>query len=401
MPDLLIIEDENSLLEALVDGLEVAFPDATTHGVGSVEAALSIIEQGPPKLIISDVRLPGKSGLDLLIEARQQWPSIRFILMSAYASVNGKDVIAHGATHFLRKPFALNDMIRAVQKSLQDSQFNTSELSLSLGDVMQILNWARKTSVIHVSNGGEDGQVFLENGDVVHAETGAMTGAEAFSHIAAWPHVRFRSEAVEAAPERTIDQPFSALHQLLKTVLTDEAKQDIPINFFTLDNPSSADTDPESAAVEGEDKKGTIQENNLPKSSDAPADAVAQPTKETKKMAKVNLEKLEEIEGFQGACLVDSDSGMVLGMQGGGPVDLEVAAAGNTQVVRAKRKTMTSLNIADTIEDMLITLQNAYHLIRPLETNEALFLYLVLDRKKSNLAMARHELKTFEKGLEF
>jgi len=115
----------------------------------------------------------------------------------------------------------------------------------------------------------------------------------------------------------------------------------------------------------------------------------------------VKLDKLNEIAGFVGAALVDSDSGMALGMLGGGPINLEVAAAGNTEVVRAKRRVAASLGITDAIEDILITLTRQYHLIRPLESNADLFLYVVLDRSRANLALARHELKSFEQTLDF
>jgi hypothetical protein len=115
--------------------------------------------------------------------------------------------------------------------------------------------------------------------------------------------------------------------------------------------------------------------------------------------AKETLPKLLEIEGCIGACIVDSNSGMMLGALGGAGLDLEVAAAGNTEVVRAKRKTMKALNLNDHIEDILITLGKAYHLIRPLHSNDALFIYLVLDKGRSNLAMARHQLRAIEKEL--
>lgn len=117
-------------------------------------------------------------------------------------------------------------------------------------------------------------------------------------------------------------------------------------------------------------------------------------------MAKINLGALSAIDGFVATALVDSTSGLALATEGNA-IDLELAAAGNTEVLRAKKKTAQSLHLNDHIEDILITLGKQYHILRPLDRNADLFLYLVLDRHKANLAMARHELRKFEKGLEF
>jgi hypothetical protein len=112
------------------------------------------------------------------------------------------------------------------------------------------------------------------------------------------------------------------------------------------------------------------------------------------------LKEAMGIEGAIGVALVDWESGLCLGTLGGGKLlDLNLAAAGNTDVVRAKMRTMESLRLGDTIEDILITLEKQYHLIRLLKNprnGTGLFLYLVLDRSKSNLALARYNLARVE-----
>ena len=88
-----------------------------------------------------------------------------------------------------------------------------------------------------------------------------------------------------------------------------------------------------------------------------------------------SLDELLSCDGALCAALVDAASGMNLGTAGSG-VDLELAAAGNSEVVKAKLKTMRSLGLNDVIEDILITLGKHYHIVRPLARNDGVFLYL-------------------------
>ena len=105
------------------------------------------------------------------------------------------------------------------------------------------------------------------------------------------------------------------------------------------------------------------------------------------------------IDGAIAAAVVDFASGMLLAGGGSPAVDLEIAAAGNTEVMSAKMKTMKMLGLNDNIEDILITLGKQYHLLRPLVKHEGLFLYSVLDKSKSNLALARRSLVETERNL--
>ncbi|GAM04046.1 MULTISPECIES: hypothetical protein [Novosphingobium] len=115
------------------------------------------------------------------------------------------------------------------------------------------------------------------------------------------------------------------------------------------------------------------------------------------------LNECLEIDGAKAVALVDLATGMAVATAGdSNGLDLNVAAAGNTNVMKAKLATMKELGLDDEVEDVLISLSSQYHMIRPLtdDSGKGLFLYLVLDKAKANLGMARFKVSRIEADLK-
>jgi len=105
-----------------------------------------------------------------------------------------------------------------------------------------------------------------------------------------------------------------------------------------------------------------------------------------------SLEKvLETLLSFDGAlcvAVVDSDSGMILGKAGSG-MEMDLAAANASVILRARLASTKALGTKEKIDDMLISLSSQVQIIHPLPQNPSIFTYLIGDKSKSSLAMAR------------
>lgn len=105
------------------------------------------------------------------------------------------------------------------------------------------------------------------------------------------------------------------------------------------------------------------------------------------------LEELMQINGAIASGVIDWESGMALGMKSNGNFDIELACAGNSEVIKAKMATMKSLGLDGEISDILITLTNQIHIISVVPGHSELAVYLALDSSKANLALARAAVK--------
>ncbi len=104
------------------------------------------------------------------------------------------------------------------------------------------------------------------------------------------------------------------------------------------------------------------------------------------------VDDMMSINGAIAASVIDWQSGMSLGMRSLSGFDIELASAGNSEVVKAKMETMKSLGLNGHIKDMLITLTDQLHIICMVESQPELCLYAVLDASKANLALARNKI---------
>jgi predicted regulator of Ras-like GTPase activity (Roadblock/LC7/MglB family) len=102
------------------------------------------------------------------------------------------------------------------------------------------------------------------------------------------------------------------------------------------------------------------------------------------------LTKLLSFDGALSAALVDSETGMILGKAGSG-IDMDLAAAGASVILRARLASIKALGSDERIDDVLISLTSQVQIIHPLPSNPSIFTYLIGDKSKSSLAMARYK----------
>lgn len=395
---LLVVDDEEELLWSVSQRLRKERPAYRVSTATSGHDALDLLARTPFDVLVADLRMPAMSGMDLVIAARSLFPRLPVIVMTAYPSREIREkVIEGGAIEFLEKPFDFGHFVGALERAVARGKvgFSGAILVQTLPDIIQLYALSNSTGALEVHRPDRSGTIWFDRGVIPHAVAGNQTGAGAFYEIMTWQGGSFSMRAGETPPEKTISSPWMEL--LMEACrLSDEDTRGAPAS-----DPHAGDEELHTG--------WTLAPPALPThrppdgSSTPPTDLETTNTQEgtVKNMAnyKDSLSKLDSLDGFIGACLCDSESGMVLATEGGGSLNLEVAGATNSEVVRAKRKAAKALNLKDDIEDILITLGKQYHLVRPLKTKPNVFFYLVLDRTRSNLGMARITLADVERDL--
>jgi CheY-like chemotaxis protein len=410
---IVLVDDEPVLIDVLASQIR-AQSEIVVHATTCPLDVTGLVRAHEPHVVVSDVRMPEMSGIDVVGAVRRTRPGLPFVLMTAFSITELRaETSVLPAISFLQKPFDIRDLIEridALRAQSEEGGFSGMIAIDSLTDVVQLYVLSNTRGMLEVSRNAEHGQIWIDRGAIVHAACRDRTGPEAFFEILSWKGGSFGLTTGATAPTKSIfDAPTTLMLEACRR--QDEAgasarSSEPPVSRTGWSwHPPPSDVAIDSAWPEDEVTTATDLATDelsafLKEADQNPPKLDVYPKENNMGNVRESLAKLNEVDGFVAACLVDSESGMMIGSEGGGPnFNLEVAAAGNTDVVRTKRKVAKALNLRDDIEDILITLGKQYHLIRPMRTKPTVFFYLAVDRSRANLAMARLKVAEIEKDI--
>jgi len=234
--DVLVVDDNASIRELLLHSLT---PLAAIETVGSAAEALHRAGARPPDLVISDYRMPGLNGLELLSSLAGTKPRPAVVMMASRADLSGPLSSCRSLVEeFIEKPFFAEEATAKIKrvldrivlsKATRDAADSTSVrgtlAQMSVMDLLQTVDIGRKSCVLTLTHESGRCEMIFQDGQILHAALGDLSGEPAVYNAVFWNDGSFRLDFERRECARTIKHSTqSVLMEALR--LFDEAQRD-------------------------------------------------------------------------------------------------------------------------------------------------------------------------------
>ena len=209
----LVVDDEDDLTWSISKHLAKDKDKYDLICVNSGKKALEVLSQLPVQLVISDIRMPEISGLDLLVKIKDFYPLTKVIIMTAYGSSEvHEEANARGCFKYIEKPFEINELRKLILEGIEEKKgFRGTITDFHLSDLIQMNCLGRMTSALYVTRDENKGCIYFHEGNVVHAECEDLEGENALYEMLTWEGGSFSSERGKTAPKETIIKGWQSL----------------------------------------------------------------------------------------------------------------------------------------------------------------------------------------------
>jgi DNA-binding response OmpR family regulator len=209
----LIVDDEETLTWSMSKSLSKDRDKYELIIANNGQEALNHLHENKIDLVITDIRMPDINGLDLLVKIKKEYPQTKVIIMTAYGSSDvQKEANQRGSLYYIEKPFEISEIRKIIIDLIGKKKgFRGKLFGLQLTDIIQMNCLGRLTTALTITRDDEKGVIYLNEGEIVHAECGEQKGTEAFYNILSWQEGEFVSSIGSTPPVQTIYQTWEHL----------------------------------------------------------------------------------------------------------------------------------------------------------------------------------------------
>lgn len=403
MKRVLVVDDEEDMLWMLQRNLNKGMQDVEILAAKSAEEALALLSDRTVNLVITDINMPGMSGLDLLVEINNRFPGTGVIIMTAYpSSAYENKAMMSGSLRFIEKPFDIKEVRAIVEGVLKENEgFQGTVGGVDLVDIVQFNALSKATAALKVTTGDREGMIFFMEGAVVHAMCGQEHGEEAFFTI-----LGFNGGSLQNI--RGVQPPVVSIHKSIESLLFETALKSDEKGSLTEENPLDDLTLADDLDDEPDDEPDDeyLPSPSLPPKEETPSDhhisentTEIQPTTFEEEFEMTEIQKIlaefTNIEGVHTACLVGRD-GFLLDSLARTGIDAEMIGAIASSGFGSAESMGTQLGQGD-LRMTMFEFANGPVMFAPV--GDEAFLVIVADQE-TNLGWIRISIKKNAKRIK-
>ncbi|GBD94391.1 nitrogen assimilation regulatory protein [bacterium BMS3Abin05] len=197
MKQVLIADDEEDLTWSISRSLTRDQKDIHVICVNSGDEALNVIQQQPIDLLVTDLHMPGASGLELMDVILNHHRDVKVIVMTAYGSSEIKEEVSEkGGLHYIEKPFEITELKQMIYNILSEKNNATSLTFTPVGrriyEISQLRLPSQNYFMLEVFNKDKTGNVYFSGNTIIHAKCGRLKGWKAVQEISSWQSCVFK-----------------------------------------------------------------------------------------------------------------------------------------------------------------------------------------------------------------
>ena len=212
--NVLLVDDDHEMLIALKEGFQ-KYKDSFTillasDGLKAVES----LKKNTISLVVTDLKMPGMDGFELLAHIMEHYPDIPVIIITGYSTPEMERLAREGgAVGYIAKPFLIENLARQIMATLRKESEGGTLHNVSSGMFLQLVEMEQKTCTIRLEDkfSNKKGILFFQEGELLDARVNDLQGENAAYEIFAWDQVNLSIQNGCALKEKRIHSEMQHL----------------------------------------------------------------------------------------------------------------------------------------------------------------------------------------------